>query len=459
MTSSLPRVAIPRFTGDLLAPGDRDYDAARRVESDAVDRSPALIARCACVADVAAAVRHGRAAGLPITVRGGGHGPDGFAVADGALMLDLRGLDAIAADPASRTARAAGGTTWRALDAATQAHGLGVTGARMPSVGVAGFTLGSGSGWLERKLGLAADSLRAARVVTAAGDVVTASAGEHPDLFWALRGGGSSFGVVVELEFDLHPVGPRIEGGIIGWPLERAAEVAATYAAVMGDAPDDLGGGLALLNALPLPVVPEALHGRPIVAVLVAWTGAPGGADALLAPLRASAPAFDAVGPMPYAALQGMFESPERFTARVHGEGGFLRALTPETVAVLADRHVRKPAPLGSLLMQPLGGAFARMPAGATPLDRRGAPWAWQAGAAWFDPAADDAVAEWAADLRASLAPWSGGESFPNFVPDRDPRRLRAAYGDEVWARLQAIRADWDPDDVLSAGNAIALPR
>ena len=226
----------------------------------------------------------------------------------------------------------------------------------------------------------------------------------------------------------------------------------------MAAAPDDLGGGLALLNALPLPVIPAALHGRPIVVVLVAWTGTSGGADPWRAPLRALSPAFEAVGPMPYAALQGMFESPERITARVRGEGGFLTELTPETASVLADLHVCKPAPLGSILLQPMGGAFARVPAGATPLGRRGAPWAWQAGAAWFDAAADDAVGAWASELRTSLAPWSGGESFPNFVPDRDADRLRDTYGEAAWARLQAIRAAWDPDDVFAAGNAITLP-
>jgi FAD/FMN-containing dehydrogenase len=436
-------------------PGDAGYDAARRVESDNVDRRPALIARCARPADVAAALRHARETGLPVTVRAGGHAPDGFAVADGALVVDLTRLRAVEVDPARRTARVQGGATWRELDAATQAHGLAVTGARMPSVGVAGFTLGSGSGWLERKLGLAADALRSAHVVTAGGALVAASADEHADLFWALRGGGPSFGVAVELELALQPVGPEIGGGLIGWPIERAAEVAAAYAELMAGAPDDLGGGLALLNALPAPFVPAALHGRPVVAVVVMWTGAPGADDALLAPLRALAPAFDAVRPMPYAALQGLFESPDRFSARVRGEGGFLTGLPSEAVAVLADQHARKPAPLGSLLLQPLGGAFARVPAGATPLGRRDAPWAWQAGAAWFDPAADAAVEAWAAGFQEALAPWSGGESFPNFIPVQDPARLRAAYGDAAWARLQAIRAAWDPDGVLGAGHAI----
>ena len=295
----------------------------------------------------------------------------------------------------------------------------------MPSVGVAGFTLGSGSGWLERKLGLAADSLRSAHVVTAGGELVTASAEEHPDLFWALRGGGPSFGVVVELELALHPVGPDVTAGLIGWPIDRAGDVAAAYAELMAGAPDELGGAVALLAALPAPFIPERLHGEPIVAVVVSWTGDAAEGDALLAPLRALGPAFDAVRPMPYAVLQGLFESPERFTARVRGEGGFLTELTPELVAVLADLHARKPAPMGSLLVQPLGGAFARVAPDTTPLGRRAAPWALQAGAAWHDPDRDGAVEAWADELRAALAPWWGGESWPNFIP----RRTRSGCG------------------------------
>jgi FAD/FMN-containing dehydrogenase len=216
MTVALP--TIRDFAGELLVPGNPAFEEARRVQNAAIDRRPALIARCAGPHDVAAALRHARERGIRVTVRGGGHAPAGFAVADDALTIDLTRMDGVHVDPVRRTARVQGGATWRTLDAATQEHGLAVTGARIPSVGVAGFTLGSGSGWLERKLGLAGDSLRSARVVTTGGDVVGASADEHPDLFWALRGGGPSFGVVVELELALAPVGPDVLGGMLGWP-------------------------------------------------------------------------------------------------------------------------------------------------------------------------------------------------------------------------------------------------
>ena len=214
------RAEIPGFAGEVVAPGDPGYDRARAVQDDAIDRWPALVARCTGPEDVAAAIRHARASGLPVTVRGGGHGRDGFAVADDVLVIDLTPMRAVDVDPVSRRARVQGGATWRELDAATGVHGLAVTGARLPSVGVAGFTIGSGSGWLERKLGLAPDLVRSARVVAADGRVVTASEEEHPELLWALRGGGPGFGVVTELEFELFPR-PAWSAGC--WPGRRIA--------------------------------------------------------------------------------------------------------------------------------------------------------------------------------------------------------------------------------------------
>ncbi len=446
------RHAIRDFAGDLVLPGDPAYEDARRTQDETVDRRPAVIARCTGPSDVIAALLYARELGLAVRVRGGGHGPDRFAVDDDALVIDLAPMRAVHVDADGRSVRVAGGATWREVDAATQAHGLAVTGARLPSVGVAGFTLGSGSGWLERKLGLAADCLRSARVVTADARLVTASSHEHPDLFWALRGGGPSFGIVTELEFALHPI-EGVAAGLLAWPLERAAAVTLSYAELLASAPDDLGGALALLNGAPF--VPEPLRSAPLVAILVVWTGR---GDAPFAPLRALGPAFDHVQRMPYAVLQGMFESPEPYTARLRGEGGFLTELSPEVVAVLAEYQLSKPAPEGSMLVQPLGGAVARADAGSTPLGGRDAPWAYQAGAAWFDPAADAAVGDWAAGLRTALAPYALGDAWPNFIPERDPERLRAAYGTDVWERLQAVRACWDPDDVFSAGHAITLP-
>jgi FAD/FMN-containing dehydrogenase len=460
VTFLLDPPTIRDFAGAIVAPGDPEYDTARQLQNAAIDRRPALIARCAGPHDIAAALRHARAEGLAVTVRGGGHAPGGFAVGDGALMIDLSGMRAVHVDPARRVARVQGGALVRDLDAATQAHGLAVTGGRVPTVGVAGFTLGSGSGWLERKLGVAADSLRAARVVTADGDLVTACADSDADLFWALRGGGPGFAIAAELEFELAPVGPVVVGGLIGWRAERTAEVADAYARLIAAAPDDLGGGLGLLSGPPAPFIPAALHGAQVVVVAVLWTGEHAEADAQLAPLRALAPDFDGVAPIPYAAFQGMFERPasEQVPTRSYAEGGFLGELTPELVTALAQVARERPSELGSILLQPLGGAFARVPEDATPLGRRAAAWHFQAGSAWVDPAMDDASRAWARSVRAAAAPWSAGETYPNFLPDSDPERLRAAFAPTTWERLRAIRADWDPDGILSAGQAIPLP-
>jgi FAD/FMN-containing dehydrogenase len=456
VTTAYPTLPLRGFAGEVLAPGDPGYDDARALHNAAVDRRPALIARCAGSHDVTAALRHARRHGLAVTVRGGGHAAGGFALADGGLAIDLSPMRAVSVDPERRTARVQGGATWRELDAATQAHGLAVTGARIPSVGVAGFTLGSGSGWLERKLGLAADSLRSARLVTASGEVVAASPDEHPDLFWALRGGGPGFGVVVELEFALAPVGPDVLGGILAWPVDRAAEVAAAYAELIAGAPDDLCGGLAFLSGSPLPFVPERLQGAPLVAILVLWTG---DGDAVLRPLRALAPPVDGVGRMPYAALQGMFERPlaVQEPTRAHMDGGFLSGLGPDVVAAAADVAARRPSPFGSILLLPLGGAFARVPEAATPLGRRSAPWHWHAGTAWLEPGDDERSRAWIESVASTLGPWSAGGSYPNFIVEDDPVRLRAAYAPPVFARLRAIRAEWDPGDVFAAGHAIPL--
>jgi FAD/FMN-containing dehydrogenase len=458
VSSLLDPSTIRDFAGQILAPGDSGFDEVRRVQDAAIVRRPALIARCAGALDVAAALRHARTRRMPVTIRGGGH--TAFGVADDALMLDLSRMAAVRVDPARCRVRVQGGATWRVLDAATQEHGLAVTGARIPSVGVAGFTLGSGSGWLERKLGLAADSLVSARVVTADGALVSTSAQKHPDLFWALRGGGPSFGVVVELEFALAPVGPVVLAGIMGWREERTAEVAATYAALMSGAPDDLGGGLAFLLAPPAPFVPPSLQGSPIVAVAVLWTGVQDDGHDLLRPLRELGPSIDAVGPMPYTALQGMFERPPevQVPTRAHVEGGFLGGLPPEAVAAAAGAAGGRPSPLGSILLQPLGGAFARVDEEVTPLGRRDAAWHWQAGTAWFESADDEPSRAWTSDVRRALAPWAAGETYPNFIPGSDPARLRAAYAPAAWERLRVARAAWDPDGVFAAGHAIPLP-
>ncbi|MBO0777098.1 MAG: FAD-binding oxidoreductase, partial [Actinobacteria bacterium] len=242
--------------GDVLQAGDPDYDGARRVFNLIHDRHPAAIVRCASERDVAAALGYAAARRRSVCVRAGGHSTPGLSVIDDAVVIDVRRLKEVDIDPAARTARVGAGLTWGELDAATQQHGLAVTGGRVTTTGIAGLTLGSGSGWLERMMGLTPDNLLAMRVVTADGRTVVASAAENADLFWALRGGGGQFGVVTEFTFRLIPLGPVVRGGMRLYPFARAAEVARAYAAVMALAPDELCGGLAFLSAPPAPFVP-----------------------------------------------------------------------------------------------------------------------------------------------------------------------------------------------------------
>ena len=274
------------FAGELLVPGDAKYDELRRVFNGMIDRCPAVIARCTCTADVVAAVNHGREHGLPVAVHGGGHGVAGHAVCEGGVMIDLRPLKGVEIDPQRRTTRAQAGLTWGEFDAATQEHGLAVTGGRMSTTGIAGLTLGSGSGWLERKFGLSADNLLSAEVVLADGSVVTASEQENPDLFWGLRGGSGNFGVVTEFEFQLHPVGPMLFGGMVLYPGDCAREVLRSFRQFMAEAPDEVGGAAALITAPHAPFVPEEARGKPAVGIIACYVGEPDEGEQMLAPLR-----------------------------------------------------------------------------------------------------------------------------------------------------------------------------
>jgi FAD binding domain-containing protein/berberine-like enzyme len=446
---------IRRFAGTVIGPDDDRYDAARRVHNGLIDRRPALIARCGSVPDVAAALAHARAEGLEVAVRAGGHSAAGFGTSDGGLVIDLRELRGIQVDPVRRVAWVQPGVVWSELDAATQEHGLAVTGGRVSSTGVAGFTLGSGSGWLERKMGLAPDNLRAARVMTAEGRVVVASERENADLFWGLRGGGGNFGIVVEFEFDLRPVGPAVLGGMLVWPRERAGEVTRAYRELMADAPDALCGGLALMSAPPLPVVPAELQGRPAVGIVVLYAGTPERGEEHVRALRALAPAVDLVQPMPYVAVQGMMDGGHPAALRDYYKSGFLDELPDAAIDAFVAGAERAPSPLSAVLLQPLGGAFGRVGEMETALGHRDATWAFQVLSQWTEPEDDAANRGWAADLCGALEPWARPAGFPNFVADGGDAAVAVAYGAERYARLVAVKDRWDPENVFRVNHNI----
>ena len=453
--SVTPVPHIDDFAGTILVPGDDRYDDARAVFNGAIDRRPALIAQAGDARDVAAALRHAQREDLAVAVRCGGHSGAGFGVIDDGIVVDVRALKRIEVDLARRVVRAGAGLTWGELDAATQAHGLAVTGGRMSTTGIAGLTLGSGSGWLERMHGLTADNLVGATVVTADGDIVRADAHQHPDLFWALRGGGGNFGVVTEFELALHPVGPMITGGMLLFEWERAHEVLAAYRDIMEAAPDELGGCASLQLGPPAPFVPAALVGKPVVGIIVAEFTDEQTAEELIAPLRALRPLVDVVAPMPYVALQQITDEGCPHGMQNHWKAAFLDELPDAAIADAVEVAVDIPSPLTVVLLQPLGGAYGRVDEEATALSHRDAKWAYHALSLWPDPADTAVNRAWTTRFADTMAAYGHGGVHPNHVSDPAGERVRAFYGEATYERLVAVKDRWDPRNVFAANQNI----
>jgi hypothetical protein len=363
MATSATTLEIPGFGGQVLRAGDDGYDDARSVFNGMIDRRPALIGVCGSTSDVVAAVNFAREQALPLSVYGGGHGVTGAAVVDEGLMIDMRGMKGIAVDAEARTVRAEAGLNWGEFDAATQEHGLAVTGGRVPDTGIAGLALGSGSGWLERKLGFTCDNLLAAEVVTADGRVVTASADEHPDLFWGLRGGGGNFGIVTAFHLQLHPIGPIVYGGLLAWPAPMAVEVTKFWRDFMTGAPDEVGSALAFITAPPAEFVPEPVRGHPIVGCVVCYAGDPDDGEKVMVPLREfGPPPLDLLGPMPYLAVQDLITEGNPRGLRNYWSADFLAELPDDAIDAFTAHATKPVSPFSQMLIVAGGGAIARVP-------------------------------------------------------------------------------------------------
>ena len=441
------------FRGELLLPTSPGYDTARRIWNGAVDRRPACIARCTGVADVVAAVRFARDHDLEIAVRGGGHNVAGTAVCDDGVVIDLSAMRAVWVDPAGRTAWVQGGALWGDVDHETQAHGLATTGGIVSHTGVAGLTLGGGIGFLMRKHGLTVDNLLAAEVVTAEGSIVRASADEHPDLFWALRGGGGNFGVVTSFRFSLHPVGPTVMAGPVFWAADDTTDVLRFYRDFAAEAPDELGSVVRLGTVPPLPVIPEDLHWRPAIAVACCYAGAvEDGERAVRALRRFGTPLVDLVAPSPYVAFQGGIDD-----TVPHGGTTTGRRRTSPPLRRRHRRHRRSrvrrqlaPVVRGDVHM---GGAVARVPPDATAYAGRDVAHTMSIDAVWLpDESGEHAAAEtvWARRFLRALQPHRAGGVYVNFLDsDDDSSRVREAYGDQIYRRLAEVKAKYDPDNAF----------
>ena len=423
--------------GSLLQPGDAGYDTARKIDNAMIDRRPALIARCAGVVDVLGAVRFARTHDLLVSVRAGGHNVAGNAVCDGGLMIDLSPMKGIRVDPAARTVQAQAGVTWGDLDAETQAFGLGTTGGVISTTGIAGLTLGGGVGWLNGRFGLACDNLIAADVVTADGRFLRASEKDNADLFWGLRGGGGNFGIVTSFEYRLHPVGPTLLSGPVFHPAARAREVLRFYREFSASEPDELTTYAGLLTG------PD---GSPLVGLVPCYSGPPEQGEKLLDRLRKlGPPAVDMVGPMPYVAVQRMFNDafpPGRYNY-------WKSALTPEISDQLIDTVVehmaRVPSPFSAVMLEHYHGAYSRPAPTATAYSHRRPTYDVVIIANWTDPADSERNIAWARGLFAAVQPQVSRAAYVNFLDlDDGADRVRAAYG-ENYDRLVAVKRAYDP--------------
>lgn len=438
------------FGGELVHPDGERYDELRKLFNGMIDRRPAVIARCGSAADVAAAVDYARENSLPVAVHCGGHGVTGYAVCDEGVMIDLRPMKRIEIDPEQRVARVAAGLNWGELDAATQAHGLAVTGGRMTTTGVAGFTLGSGSGWLERKLGLAADNLISVDIVLADGSLVTASETEHSDLFWGLRGGSGNFGIVTSLTFHLSPVGPIVLGGMLLHPGPRAGEVLRFFREFMADAPDEVGAGVAMITAPPAPFVPEAAQGKPAVGVIICYSGSVEDGERVLKPLREfGPPAVDMVQPMPYTEVQKLIDPGNPSGMRNYWAADFLDELSDGVIDALCAAHAAVPSPVTQIVVLPGGGQVGRVADDAMALSGRSAAFNTHLLAMWPDPADDEVNIAWLRELKAATAPYATGRGFVNFLGEPGEERVRTAVGAETHARLVALKDRYDPENLF----------
>ena len=434
-----------RVQGTVIAPGDPAYDQARRVWNGLIDKHPALILRCQHVADVQAGIAFAREWQLPLAVRGGGHNVAGFGTCDDGLVLDLAPLRRCVVEPVARLAHAEPGLTWRAFDQATTAHGLATPGGLVSSTGIAGFTLGGGLGWLSRLYGLACDNLVAAQVVTADGTVVETDATQEPELLWALRGGGGNFGVVTRFTYRLHPLGP-LYGGLVAYPAEAAPAVLQVCQTIMDRAPDALSLLILFGDA------PEG--GPPIIGVAVCHVGPAEEAEQLLAPLRGlGTPLLRQLGPIPYGALQTMFDPLNPPGLYHYWRSGFLPHLDAVVQEIVVHYGTHRPTPLSMIHVHHLGGAIARVDPGSSAFAHRADPYLYNLLAIWTDPAEEERCLDWLHRCSAALQAHERG-TYVNFMSGDGGERVRLAYGPH-YERLVALKRRYDPTNLFRLNQNI----
>ncbi|WP_328328326.1 FAD-binding oxidoreductase [Kribbella sp. NBC_00382] len=441
------------FGGEVIRPGDPAYDGARSVFNAMIDKRPGVIAQCESAADVAAAVRYGVSEGLEIAVRGGGHSVAGAGVTEGGIVVDLRKMRSVQVDPEAKLARVAGGATWADVDGACQQYWLATTGGRVSTTGVAGLTLGGGSGWLERKFGLACDSLVSAELITADGQLVIADETKNTELFWALHGGGGNFGVATSLTFKLRPL-TSMTLAMLFWPADAGPEVIRRYRDLIeAGVPDELGGGVIYLTGPPEDFVPVHLQGERLVGAAAFYAGTEEETRAVFQPMMDLSPEGVMIAEMPYSAIQSALDDPPGF--RNYWSAEHLSELPDEAIGAFAGAAagMLHPSPSQQILV-PWGGAVAR-DAGKWPLPHRSAAWVVHPFGLWADAADDQRGIEWARNVCTEMKPWSTGAVYLNFIGDEGADRVMAGYGRENYDRLARVKAEFDPGNVFHLNQNI----
>jgi hypothetical protein len=439
--------------GPVIEPGDPGFDDGRRVWNGGIDRRPAVIARCASAADVAAAIGYAREHGLEVAVRGGAHNPAGTAVCGGGLMIDLSLLNHVGVDPGARRATVGGGALLSDVDAATLAHGLAVPAGLVSHTGVGGLTLGGGMGWLTRKYGLSIDNLISAEVVTADGRVRRASASEHPDLFWAIRGGGGNFGVVTSFEFALHEVDPMVQFGLFFWPLDQGREALRLAREITRAMPPEINAVVGALNAPPAPFVPLEHHFAPGYVLLLTGFGSGPEHARLAAQVRQSLPPlFDLVTPMPYVEVQKLLDEANAWGVHAYEKGTYVADLSDPLIEVLTEHVPRKHSPMSLVAFYRLDGAYCRAGDDQTAFSGGRSP---RYGVFIVGLAPDagllDAERGWVRGLWEALRPHAigSGDGYINGITDFSDDRLRRSYGPAKYERLARIKTQYDPGNLF----------
>lgn len=446
-----------RFQGEIIRQSDSGYDAARSIWNAMIDKYPALIARCTSSDDVNEAVNFARETGMLLSVRGSGHNVAGSAVCDGGLMIDLSLMKDIQVDPDRSTAKAQPGVVFGEMDKATQPYGLAAPGGIVSETGIAGLTLGGGFGWLSRKHGFSCDSLISAEIVTAGGELLTASESENSDLFWGIRGGGGNFGIVTSFEFQLHPVGPEVLAGMMLYRLEDASSVLRFFREYTASAPEELGSAAVFLVAPPAPFIPEELHGKPVLSIITSYIGGVEEAQRVMQPMRDfGSPIVDSIKIKLFSEHNSALDAGQPSGMHYYWKSEYVTEIADEVIDILVEFAAKMTSPYSRLAVFHLGGAVKRHDEQAMAVSHRNVEYVIAINTGWADPQDNDKQIRWTRDLWTAIRPFSSGGVYVNFLSADDGEdRVRAAYGETKFERLVQLKSKYDPQNLFQVNKNV----